>query len=402
MRKKTLMKENVRKKVAEFRAENLKELAEQRAEYVAEMQKIVDAAKEEKRAMAEEEKSKFDELEKKIKNIDETIAAEQRARDLSLKVITPEKKTKTEEEEKRAQEEAEERAFIALIKGQPVEERAGEIQLMQGNNGSIVPTHIANKIIKRVKDMVPYMTICEVINTNGKLSVPVYSEDETNAVKADYIDEGAELVDNVGKFKTIDLNGYVIGALALVSKKLVANTDINVLDFIIERVAEAMAEKLEEEYTSGTTKIKGIISTTQVVKTASSTAITYDELVSLKHSIKQRYRDKAVWIMHPSTYTAICKLKDNNGQPYFKEDEYKILGRPVKESDSMPTIAAGKKAIVFGDPSGYTIKATTSIELTVLREKFATKNMLGVMAYGEYDAAITDAKKIAALQMKEA
>ena len=402
MRKKTLMKENVRKKVAEFRAENLKELAEQRAEYVAEMQKIVDEAKEEKRAMDEDEKSKFDELEKKIKSIDATIAAEQRARELSLKVITPEKQKKTQEEEQRAQEEAEERAFIAFVKGQPVEERAGEIQLTQGNNGSIVPTHIANKIIKKVKDMVPYMTICEVINTNGKLSVPVYSEDETNAVKADYIDEGAELVDNVGKFKTIDLNGYVIGALALVSKKLVANTDINVLDFIIERVAEAMAEKLEEEYTSGTTKIKGIISTTQVVKTASSTAITYDELVSLKHSIKQRYRDKAVWIMHPSTYTAICKLKDNNGQPYFKEDEYKILGRPVKESDSMPTIAAGKKAIVFGDPSGYTIKATTSIELTVLREKFATKNMLGVMAYGEYDVAITDAKKIAALQMKEA
>lgn len=402
MRKKTLMKENVRKKVAEFRAENLKELAEQRAEYVAEMQKILDEAKAEKRAMDEDEKSKFDELEKKIKSIDATIAAEQRARDLSLKVITPEKQKKTQEEEQRAQEEAEERAFIAFIKGQNVEERAGEIQLTQGNNGSIVPTHIANKIIKKVKDMVPYMTICEVINTNGKLSVPVYTEDETNAVKADYIDEGTELVDNVGKFKTIDLNGYVVGALALISKKLIANTDINIVDFIVERVAEAMAEKLEEEYTSGTTKIKGVISTTQVVKTASATTITYDELVSLKHSIKQRYRNKAVWIMSPATYTAICKLKDNNGQPYFKEDEYKILGRPVYESDSMPEIGAGKKPIVFGDPSGYTIKATTSIELTVLREKFATKNMIGVMGYGEYDAAITDGKKISALQMKEA
>ena len=95
-------------------------------------------------------------------------------------------------------------------------------------------------------------------------------------------------------------------------------------------------------------------------------------------------------------------MKDANGQPYFKEDEYKILGRPVRESDSMPTMAAGKKAIIFAEPTGYTIKATTSIELTVLREKFATKNMLGVMAFGEYDAAITDGKKIAALQMKEA
>ena len=157
-----------------------------------------------------------------------------------------------------------------------------------------------------------------------------------------------------------------------------------------------------EVLTNGTVSAKEIISTTKVVKTAASTAITYDELISVKHSLKQRYRDKAEWIMNPATYTAICKLKDANGQPYFKEDEYKILGRPVRESDSMPTMAAGKKAIIFAEPTGYTIKATTSIELTVLREKFATKNMLGVMAFGEYDAAITDGKKIAALQMKEA
>ena len=145
-----------------------------------------------------------------------------------------------------------------------------------------------------------------------------------------------------------------------------------------------------EVLTNGTVSAKEIISTTKVVKTAASTAITYDELISVKHSLKQRYRDKAEWIMNPATYTAICKLKDANGQPYFKEDEYKILGRPVRESDSMPTMAAGKKAIIFAEPTGYTIKATTSIELTVLREKFATKNMLGVMAFGEYDAAITD------------
>ena len=46
-----------------------------------------------------------------------------------------------------------------------------------------------------------------------------------------------------------------------------------------------------------------------------------------------------------------------------------------------------------------TIKATTSIELTILREKFATKNMIGVMAFGEYDANITDAQKITGLKM---
>ena len=38
----------------------------------------------------------------------------------------------------------------------------------------------------------------------------------------------------------------------------------------------------------------------------------------------------------------------------------------------------------------------------MLREKFATKNMIGVMSFGEYDGKITDSKKIAVLTMKSA
>ena len=193
----------------------------------------------------------------------------------------------------------------------------------------------------------------------------------------------------------------MLGALALVSNKLKDNTDLNVVDFVVNQVAGAIAEKLEKEFVIGTTgKITGITSATNGVTAASATAITYDELVSLKHSLKQRFRANARWIMNPTTYTALCKLKDNNGQPYFKEDEYKILGLPVIESDSMPAIAASAKVIVFADLSGYTIKATKSVEIQVLREKFSTKNMLGVLAFGEYDAKITDSKKLAVLTMK--
>lgn len=394
-------------RVPEYRAENLKGLQEQREDLVNQMQKVLDDAKAEERAMTEDEENTFNELESKIKAIDATIKAEERARDLALNVTSKEKKDNVVKEltdaEVRAEEEAQTKAFLAYVSGNAAEVRAGEIQLTQGANGAIVPTHIANKIIEEVRDMVPYLTICDVVSTNGKLSVPVYGEDATNYIHADYVNEGTDLTDNVGKFTTIDLNGYVIGALALVSNKLVNNTDINVVDFIVHRVATAMAEKLEKEFTIGTaSKIDGISSATKEVETAASTAITYDELVSLKHSLKQRFRKNAVWIMHPDTYTALCKLKDNNGQPYFKEDEYKILGCKVYESDSMPTIAAGAKTIIFADPKGYTIKATKTVEITILREKFATKNMLGIMAYGEYDAKVTDGKRIVTLKQKTA
>ena len=375
---------------------NLKKLMERREELKKKLAELVDAADNEERAMTEDETKDFDAAEKEIKEIDETISREERARNIPT-VQQPAENHEMTQEERAA---ADEKAFADFIMNRVTENRAGEIQLTQGNNGAIVPTTIANRIIKSVRDMVPFLQLSDVIYTNGKLSVPVYGEDSTNYIKADYVDEGTELTDNIGKFTTIDLTGYVVGALALVSNKLKDNTDINVVDFVINQVAESIAEKLEKEFVNGSTKIIGITSATKGITAASATAITYDELVSLKHSLKQRFRANARWIMNPATYTALCKLKDGNGQPYFKEDEYKILGLPVIESDSMPTIAASAKAIVCADLSGYTIKATKSVEIQVLREKFSTKNMLGVLAFGEYDAKITDSKKIAVLTMK--
>lgn len=375
---------------------NLKKLMERREELKKKLAELVDAADNEERAMTEEETKDFDAAEKEIKEIDATISREERARNIPT-VQQPAENHEMTQEERAA---ADEKAFADFIMNRVTENRAGEIQLTQGNNGAIVPTTIANRIIKSVRDMVPFLQLSDVIYTNGKLSVPVYGEDSTNYIKADYVDEGTELTDNIGKFTTIDLTGYVVGALALVSNKLKDNTDINVVDFVINQVAESIAEKLEKEFVNGSTKIIGITSATKGITAASATAITYDELVSLKHSLKQRFRANARWIMNPATYTALCKLKDGNGQPYFQEDEYKILGLPVIESDSMPTIAASAKAIVCADLSGYTIKATKSVEIQVLREKFSTKNMLGVLAFGEYDAKITDSKKIAVLTMK--
>lgn len=377
----------------------LKKYLEMRAAKQAEMKEILDKANVEERAMNTEEQEKFTALEKEINDLDVTIRAMEAQRDLDVKDEGKEDES-TDNKDEESVEERELKAFENFVRNNVEELRSGEIQLTQGQNGSIVPTTIANRIIKAVRDKVPYLTYADVVNTNGKLSVPVYGEDSTNFINADYVDEGNALTDNIGKFTTVDLTGYVIGALSLVSNKLISNTDINITDFVVNEVAEAMAEKLEKEFTVGTGgKITGILSGDVKVTTTSNTAITYDELVNLKHSLKKAFRGAGKWIMNDSTYTALCKLKDGNGQPYFDDDEYKILGCEVMVSDSMPEIGAGNKAVVFADLSGYTIKATKAIELQILREKYADRNMIGVIAYGEYDAKITDSKKVAVMQM---
>lgn len=385
-----------KRRVKEFRAEPLKGLVEQRAELLEALNAIVEKAKAETRAISDEEQESFDELESKIKAIDATIEAEKRATELEVK------EAQTKKEEADEEEDPEVRAFENFLRNTP-ELRTGEIQLTQGLNGAIVPTKIADRIIKAVKDRVPFLQKCDVVYTNGKLSVPVYGEDSTNKINASYVDEGSSLVDNIGKFATVDLTGYVIGALSLVSNKLITNTDFDIVSFVVNQVAEAMADKLENEFVNGTeNKITGVVSARTGVTCASATAITYDELLTLKHSVKQRFQQNAIWTMHPDTYTAICKLKDGNNIPYFKEADYKIFDKEVWVSDNFPTIAAGGTAIVYGDMTGYTIKAAKSVEIQVLRERFAEKNMTGVIAFSEYDAKITDSQKIAKMVMHSA
>lgn len=368
-----------------------KKLMEKRATLQEEMEMLIKTAETEERAMSQDEMKSFDEKEKEIKDIDETLSREERARLAE--------KAKTDKESKEVEDRAveEERAFTEYILS-AVENRSA-IQLTQGNNGAIVPTTISNKIITAIKEQVPFLKCAQVLSTSGKLSVPVYNEDETNFIKADYVDEGAALTDNVGKFTTIDLNGYVVGALSLISNKLKNNTEINVTDFIVQQVAKAISAKLMTEFTVGSTKIKGVCEAKATVTAASATAITYEELLKLKRSINQIYRANGVWIMHPETYTVVLSLKDANGRPYFEEGKG-LFGRPVIESEDMAKIGSSAKVIVFGDlGSGYTIKGTTAVEVQVLREKYIDRNMIGVIGFAEYDASITDTKAIGLLAM---
>ena len=86
---------------------NLKYLSEQRSENQEKMQKILDTAKLEKRALSEKEISKFNELKKLIDEIDATIKAEDEARKMDMQEKEEEKQTEGTENSGK-----EERAFV--------------------------------------------------------------------------------------------------------------------------------------------------------------------------------------------------------------------------------------------------------------------------------------------------
>lgn len=383
--------------------DKFKKLMEQRAALQAEMQKLIDTAQNEERAMSEEETTKFDELESKIKSIDATIKAEERARDLSLNVHSNEHHEELRAEERAA---AEEKVFADYIRGVVSENRA-DVNMTAGDNGAVIPTSIANKIIKKVYDICPIYQLADRYNVGGTLSIPYYDE-STSAITMAYATEFAELEAKAGKFLSIELKGFLAGALTKVSKSLINNNVFDIVNFVINQMAENIAKWIENECLNGTSdKIDGIAKASQVVTAAAATAITGDELIDLQEQVPDAYQTSCIWIMNKATRSAIRKLKNSDGDYLLQKDAtarwgYKLFGADVYCSDNMNKMAAGKTAVVYGDMSGLAVKVSEDINIEVLREKYATQHAVGVVGWLEMDAKIENQQKIAVLKMAAA
>jgi len=398
------------KKWMQRRADDLKSLIEQRADLVQEMNDLTNTAETEKRAFTPEEDAKFDELEGKVKTLDTTIEKMERARSLKMKGA---KKDKKEDLTEKEQAEKEERAFANYIRSccgeQVLETRAGEQNLTMGNNGAIIPTTIANRIINTVRDICPIYAKATIYHVNGTLKIPVWGKaNTTHGIKVGYQEEFTEIIADSGKFSSIDLSGYLVGALTLIGKTVVNNAQVDVVSFIVTEMAKEIAAFIEKELLIGTSgKAQGALDVDNTVEAASATAITMDELITVQASVKQAYQKNACWVVNSATFTAFRKLKDGNNRYLLQDDitgefPYRLLGKPVYVSDNMPVVAAGAKPVLYGDLSGLSVNVRENVQIQVLQEKYATQHAVGVVAWLELDSKVSDSQKMATLTMKAA
>ena len=396
---------------------NLKYLSEQRSENQEKMQKILDTAKLEKRALSEEEIAKFNELKKLTDEIDATIKAEDEARKMDMQENKKETSEETAQKENESTEK-EERAFVGFIV--TGEERANSPGMSYGSNGAIVPTTIAKKIIEKVSELSPIYEKVEKFHTSGTLEIPVYDVDSdatspTGDVNVAYQgDEFTSLVAGQGKFTSVELKGYSHGALSVISRKLLNNTDIDITSFLTNKIAQAFAEFWEKELLIGTgstnNHMTGAISTTNLVATGNTTytaanAAKIDKLIDLQLAVPQQYQKNAIWIMNKAVFTELRKAKDGNGNYYMAYGkgltggfDWEFLGKPVYISDNMPAATTVNNIpVLYGDFSGMAMKISQDLEIQLMREKYIDKN--GIVGGAECDSKVQNNQMIAGLKM---
>ena len=150
---------------------NFKKLIEKRNSLVEEMNQLITVAEEETRALNEEETTKFGELTEEVRSIDATL---QLANTDLTTIDNPDNTTNTDATED------ETRAFATYLRTGRIEEIRADVNFTTGNNGTIIPRTIADKIIETVKNIAPIYALSTKFDVKGDLVFPVYDEKENN------------------------------------------------------------------------------------------------------------------------------------------------------------------------------------------------------------------------------
>jgi HK97 family phage major capsid protein len=380
---------------------------EKKNDLITRADEIVANCKAEKRELTDDEMQELAEIRDDVKKIKAALGLDDDMRELSDAEAKPDAEPKEEVKEEMTEEKVqeqraidEEAMFDAYLRGK-VEERANN--MTPGDNGKVIPQTIAKRIIKRVYDVCPILEKATKYNGKGKLILPYYDESVTH-IDVAYQTEFSAMSSNVGKLNSsIDLEGFLAGALVKVSRSLINNSEFDLVQFVIDTMAEHIARFIEGELINGTaSKVTGLSNSTNVVTAASASAITADEVIKLHDAVKDRYQNNAMWIMSNATRTALRLLKDSMGR-YLLQDDISspfgttLLGKPVYVSDNMPEIATGNMTIAYGDFKGLAVKFSEEINIQVLREKYADEHADGVIGWFEFDAKIADQQMIATL-----
>lgn len=387
----------------------LKQLTEKKNDLITRAEEIVNSAEAETRELTEAEAAELAEIRDDVRKIKDQLGLVK-----DVKALDAEKAPKVEVEEDgdKEIEVKETRAFEQYIRSAVLETRDDLTPLTKGANGAVIPTTIAKRIIRKLYDISPILEKSAKYNVKGNLQIPYYSEDQTNFINVAF--QGAEfskLSANSGKFTSINLSGYVAGALALISRSLINNADFDIVGYVVDQVAYSIKRFIENVLLNGSGSIDGqsgtvagLTGVTLTTNTAAATAITADELIDLQDSVKDMFQEGAIWIMSPKTRTAIRQLKDKMGR-YLLQDDISapfgkvLLGKPVYVSDNMPEMAEGNTAVYYGNMTGLATKFTENMEIQVLREKYADQHADGVIGWFEFDAKVQDAQQIAKLVM---
>jgi len=271
--------------------------------------------------------------------------------------------------------------------------------------GFYAPAEYVADLIKGVTEISPIRSIARVRTTSNRgIEIPK----RTGQFSASFVSETGT---------RSETTGYTTGLMQIDAHELYALVDIS--QAMLEDSAFDLESEMSEEFGTQFAKAEGtaFVSGNSVgrpqgftdssagvssTNSGSGTALTANGLLDLMYDIKSDYMANATFVMNRSTFGAVLKLEDTEGQKIFVNSmsfvgsaPTTILGKPYILAEDMPDVAGSAKPIAYGDFSrAYTI--VDRVNLSVMRDPFsqATSGNIRYVARRRVGGAVVLAEAI--------
>jgi len=202
----------------------------------------------------------------------------------------------------------------------------------------------------------------------------------------------------------LTLRAHKFGTLLTVSRELLEDTGIDLVDFLGRQAGNAVGNIVNTKLAvgTGTVEPKGIVAAAGsgiTGSTAVSGAFTADNLIDLVHSVDSEYasRPSAAFQMRRNTLSALRKLKDTDGRYIYDPTlgtQALLLGYPVIENPHVVAVATSAKSVIFGDMSSYHVRQVGGVEIARSDDAFFTTDLVAFRVSLRLDADLGQADAV--------
>lgn len=251
----------------------------------------------------------------------------------------------------------EKRGFEAFLKSHFNSEEARAITTSAVPGQLVVPTSIADEIVKKLEEVAPLFSLSKKFpSVSGRLDVLK----ETDIGGAQWLDEMENATVQDFSMEKVTLEQKRLTAAVELSQNMINDAGFDIVAYVVDLVARRIASALNRAIINGNgvKQPQGLLTATlpseSYVITDAVDAIGTDDILGLFNSMNPQLIEGAAFIMNRSTFNTVSKLKDGNNNYYLVDMKngngykyYTVLGLPVQISDAMPDILTGNKAIAL-------------------------------------------------------
>ncbi len=398
---------------------SIQKLRQERATYAKSLRNLVDQHPGDK--WGDDQQAQYDAMVADIDRLDAQIERQQKAYDLEAQnhaaIQHHADRENISVDQARHEKTQEREIFVAWLRGglgalspeqqQFVAHKAASIRntmstTTDSQGGYLVPTDVARQLIEAMAAFGGMREVSTILPTASGNPINYPTTDAT-AEEGEIVGENIAVTAADFGFGIKTLGAYKYSSKSVaVPFELLQDAVIDLEAHINMRLAQRIARITNKHFTvgTGTGQPTGIVTAAGVGPTAvSKTAIAYDELIDLEHSVDPAYRQAGScrFMFHDSTLKELKKLKDDQKRPLWLpgvavREPDTILGYPYTVNQDMATIAASAKTVLFGDFSKYLIRDVMAVSLFRMTDsKYTEKGQVGFLAFSRHDGNLVDA-----------